>query len=158
MPSIHPLFTFFELIKDNEFIDEAAQLQGVHMLQYLVDGKTSTPEFELVLNKILCGVDLESPVPLEADLSEKEKGIVEQIIKDMILNWKAVSNASVEGFRHSFLQRSGILRKREEWWELQVEEKPYDMLLDSIPWSYKTIKFAWMELPVYVKWRPELDE
>ena len=157
MPSIHPLFTMFGLIEENEFIDESAQIRGIQMLQYLADGKTVTPEFELVLNKILCGVDLESPLPLEADLSEEEKGVIEQIIKDMIQNWKSINNTSVEGFRDSFLQRNGILKKREEWWELQVEEKPFDMLLDSIPWSYTTIKFAWMELPIYVKWRPEKE-
>ena len=56
-------------------------------------------------------------------------------------------------FRDSFLQREAVLRLKDDAWSLLVEAKPFDMLLDRIPWSFKTIKHPWMEKLVQVEWR-----
>ncbi|MCC8155256.1 MAG: hypothetical protein LIP01_14345 [Tannerellaceae bacterium] len=34
-----------------------------------------------------------------------------------------------------------------------MDEKAYDILLDTIPWNFHTIKLSWMQKPIYVKWR-----
>lgn len=33
----------------------------------------------------------------------------------------------------------------EDNWMLTVEEKPFDILLDSLPWNFKLVKAPWME-------------
>jgi hypothetical protein len=152
-PCLPPLFKTFGLLEDNQFKNTDAQERAVHLLQYMADKSTSTPEFLLNLNKILCGIGLEIPVALEIEMTQHEKATIEQIIKDMIQHWKAIGNTSVEGFRESFFQRGGILRYKNDSWELQVEEKAFDILLDQIPWSFSTLKYQWMEHPLYVKWR-----
>jgi hypothetical protein len=63
-----------------------------------------------------------------------------------------VKSTSLEGFRSSFLQRKGLLFEEESQWKLQVEKKGYDLLLDSIPWSFKMIKFSWMNKMMDVEW------
>ena len=62
-------------------------------------------------------------------------------------------NTSVAGFRESFLQREGRLHLQNDAWQLLVEPRSFDMLLDQIPWSFATIKHPWMERVVYVEWR-----
>ena len=54
---------------------------------------------------------------------------------------------------HSFLQRNGRLQRDSDAWRLVVESRPFDMLLDQIPWSFATLKFPWMERVIYVEWR-----
>jgi hypothetical protein len=71
----------------------------------------------------------------------------------MIENWKTIGQTSVQGFRESFLQRRGSLALKDDAWHLKVEQRTFDMLLDSIPWGFATIKHRWMERVVYVKWR-----
>ncbi|UQV44270.1 hypothetical protein KIV45_20865 [Janthinobacterium lividum] len=68
---VHPflprLFTQLNLLSSNE--DGTRQLRGedgaraVHLLQYLSDGVTNAPEPELVLNKLLCGLEPGFPAP-----------------------------------------------------------------------------------------------
>jgi hypothetical protein len=55
--------------------------------------------------------------------------------------------------RESFLQRGGRLQRKGDAWQLAVETRAFDMLLDQVPWSYSTIKFGWMERVIYVDWR-----
>ena len=64
-----------------------------------------------------------------------------------------MKGTSVDGFRGSFLIRNGVMADTGELWQLTVEEKSYDILLDSIPWSISPVKFPWMEKPLYVNWR-----
>ena len=112
-----------------------------------------SPEYELVLNKILCGVKASEPITGHIDISEKEQQAVEGLIQGMITNWKGIGQTSIEGFRESFLKRRGRLRLKDDAWHLKVEQRAFDMLLDSIPWGFATIKHPWMERVVYVKWR-----
>lgn len=152
-PSLSPLFTLFKLIENNQFIHEEAAGRAVHLLQYMVDENTATPEFLLTLNKVLCGIDPEDPVPPGIEITEYEKACIEQLLKDMTYHWKEMRNTTINSFRQSFLQREGSLYHKEEWWELHVEPKPFDMLIDQIPWTYSTIRYPWMQMPLYVKWR-----
>jgi hypothetical protein len=63
-----------------------------------------------------------------------------------------LSNSTVDGFRVSFLHREGVLTETEEAWTLRVEQRGYDMILQMLPWAFGTIKFTWMEKPLYVEW------
>jgi len=35
---------------------------------------------------------------------------------------------------------------------LQVQPGPYDVLMQSLPWSIATIRLPWMERPLWVQW------
>ena len=62
-------------------------------------------------------------------------------------------DSKVDGLRESFLQRDAHLQLKDDTWKLLVEAKPFDMLLDEIPWNYKTIKMPWMANLISVDWR-----
>jgi hypothetical protein len=79
--------------------------------------------------------------------------VVEGLIRGMIQNWKSVGNTSVAGFRESFLQREGRLQLQQDAWHLLVEQRAFDLLLDSLPWSFATVRHPWMERVIYVEWR-----
>jgi hypothetical protein len=50
------------------------------------------------------------------------------------------------------LQRQGKLLQKDADWLLQVEQKSYDMVLSSLPWSIGIIKNAWMKDMLWVEW------
>lgn len=60
-------------------------------------------------------------------------------------NWIKLKNTSVGGFQRSFIERDGFLEQQDKKWVLTVDNKAYDILLDSLPWSYKTIRLPWLK-------------
>ncbi|MEA3302295.1 MAG: contractile injection system tape measure protein [Pseudomonadota bacterium] len=152
-PYLPRLFDLLGLTEQSRFTSREAAERGVHLLQYMVDERTSTPEYRLVLNKILCGVKPGIPIVREIEITDKETEAITSMMTAMIQNWKIIGNTSISGFRESFFQRKARLTRKEGAWHLQVEEQAFDMLLDQIPWSFSTIKYSWMDRVIFVKWR-----
>jgi len=152
-PYIPMLFERLGLIKQGRFIDHAAGLRAVHALQYMVDGEGAAPEYMMALNKLICGVDSVHAVTRAISLAENEKRLIDGLLTAAIENWKNIGNTSIDGLRESFLQREGRLLRKDGQWHLLVESRSYDMLLDQLPWSYATIKYAWMKDLIHVEWR-----
>ncbi|WP_343732781.1 contractile injection system tape measure protein [Duganella sp.] len=147
------LFSILELTKDGNFVSEEAAQRAVHLLQYAVTAETSTPEYQLVLNKLLCGIHGGQPIARGIDITDKEKDTIAQMLNGVIAHWKALGKTSISGLRQTFLQREGQLTFEENAWHLKIPTATFDMLLDRLPWSFAMIKFPWMEHPLHVTWR-----
>ena len=152
-PYLPRLWSMLELTEHGAFKSPQAAERAVHLLQFMVNEKTASPEYQLVLNKLLCGVGGGLPIVREIRITDHEADVIEQLIKAMILHWKVIGNTSVKGLRESFLQRPGWLHLKDDAWHLRVQEGVFDMLLDQLPWSFSIIKYPWMERAVHVSWR-----
>lgn len=152
-PYLPRFFDMLGLITGKEFKDRENAERGVHLLQYLLDESTSSFEYQLVLNKLLCGITAGKPIIRGIDIKEAERAAAESLLAGVIANWPILKSTSIAGLRESFIQRQAHLQRKDDVWKLLVESKPYDMLLDELPWSFKTIKFPWMEHPIHVDWR-----
>ncbi|MFY1826882.1 contractile injection system tape measure protein [Myxococcus fulvus] len=133
-------------------LDPEPAMRGVHLLQYLVDGRTSAPEPLLVLNKILCGLPVPTPIPSGIEMTAQEQSLCDRLLKALIANWTIISSTSVAGLRETFLQREGRLEQLEDRWKLQVQRKTLDVLVDQVPWSLSILTHPWMPQPLYVSW------
>lgn len=147
------LFAILGLTERNAFRDRRAAERAVHLLQFIVDERVDAPEYQLVLNKILCGVKTGAPIDRSIVISTDERQAIESLLHGMIQHWNVVGNTSLAGLRESFLQREGRLQLRDNAWHLLVESRAFDMLLDQLPWSFSTIKYSWMDRVLYVEWR-----
>lgn len=85
-------------------------------------------------------------------LREDQKELINGMMNAVLLQWDKMKNTSVEGFRNSFLIREGYIFRTEEEWVLRVEKRAYDILLETLPWSFGMIKFSWMNKPIIVEW------
>ncbi|MBX9899812.1 MAG: hypothetical protein K2Y28_03425 [Burkholderiaceae bacterium] len=152
-PYLPRLFSTLGLTNTGQFVSAESAERAVHLLEYLVNKRVSSPEYQLSLNKLICGVKFGVPISRGIDITINEVQIIEGMIQAMIANWKTIGNTSVAGFRESFLQRKGSMFFDEDKWQLNVQAAPFDMLLDRLPWSFSVIKFPWMHQPIHVKWR-----
>ncbi len=152
-PFLGALFERNGLLSDRKFSDEKNAFRAVHLLQFLACGKEHLPEYQLVLNKILCGISPAVPLNEPVTLNEKEKQDAQSLLETVIRQWRIIGNTSVEGLRETFLMRAGKLETENEYLRLHVEKKAYDMLLDQLPWSYSIIRLPWMKKPIHVTWR-----
>jgi len=156
---LHPFFTNFfrklKLLHNNDFIDNTSRHHAVHLIQYMATGKTELPEYEMLLAKLICGLQAEDPIARFIALSEIEMNEVEVMLQAAIEHWGTLGKTSSDGLREGFLQRDGKLEKHPSGWHLMVEQKSMDILLDSLPngWGLSTIKLPWMKDIMYVEWR-----
>jgi hypothetical protein len=147
------LFNILELTRDGAFVNDDAAQRAVHLLQYAVNGETETPEYQLVLNKLFCGIHGGVPIIRGIDITDKEKDVIEQMLNGVIGHWSALGKTSIAGLRETFLQRQGHLSFHDEAWHLKIPQATFDMLLDRLPWSFAMIRFPWMAYPLHVSWR-----
>ncbi|SHJ76754.1 hypothetical protein SAMN02745165_03122 [Malonomonas rubra DSM 5091] len=128
------------------------KVESVLLLQQLVTGRPAGQENLLFLNKLLCGLPANAPVPRRLRPNQQWVQESENLLKAVIAQWAVLKNTSVNGVRSGFLQRDGILREQGEGWLLQVERKPQDILLEQLPWGLGMIRFSWMQRPLIVEW------
>lgn len=152
-PYMPRLFSMLGLTEAGQFKDAEAAERAVHLLQCVVGGPADTPEAMLGLNKILCGVPAATAIAREITITEQERDTVEMMLRAIIEHWKKIGNTSPDGLRQSFLRRTGRMHLKDDAWYLNVEPGTFDMLLDSLPWSFSIIKHPWMERAVHVNWR-----
>ncbi|MDO7883975.1 contractile injection system tape measure protein [Hymenobacter cheonanensis] len=154
---LYPFFTLlFErvgLLQEKAFQDPLAAERAAHLLQFLVTGGEDFPEYLLVLNKLLCGIERPQPLARVVPLRAEEKATAEGLLGAALGRWQALKNTSIAGLRETFLQRPGKLTWSPDKVTLTVETKTVDILLDQLPWSIALIKLPWMALPLYVTWR-----
>lgn len=147
------LFRLMELLNGKEFVSAARQLDAVHVLQYAVTGMMETSEVYLPLNKIMCGLRLDDAVADGISLTSAQQELINGMIMNLVGQWTVIGKTSVDGFRGNWLVRDGLLSETEERWELVVEPRPYDILINKFPFSYSIIKYQWMDKPLHVKWK-----
>jgi hypothetical protein len=146
------LFERLEFTKDASFKSKTFQLQAANYLQYLASGMTQTEEAYLTLNKVLCGIPLRTPVQDEIDITDTQKELIDGLLKAAIDYWPEIGSSSIDGFRGNWIMRDGLLAEKPERWELTVEKRAYDLLINKSPFSFSIIKFPWIKKPLYVNW------
>jgi len=146
------LFERAELTKDNKMLSLESHLNAVHYLQYAVTGLSSTEESLLPLNKILCGVPISHPIKDEVFISDEHKDLIKGLINAVIEHWPAIGKSTVEGFRGNWLVREGLLIELADKWELTVEKRAYDLLINKSRFSFSIIRYPWMDKPLHVNW------
>lgn len=147
-----PFFTGLKLLADGKFIDDTAHQRAVLLLHYLATGNVEVAEFDLILQKILCGYPLDETLPASIVLSKKEKMESKKLLEAIIDHWAPLKNTSVDGLRNTFFERDGKLTTKENGWLLTVEQRTVDVLLGKLPWGFSTIRLPWMEQILNVDW------
>ena len=152
-PYLNRFFKFLKLMDGNDFVDQAALERAIQLTQYLVNFQTEIDEQGLMLNKLLCGADFKFPVASSFEPTPEESSLARKMLQGAVQNWEQMKNTRPETFQETFLQREGRLYRLEDRWELVVEKKAYDMLLDTIPWNISMIHLSWMSDRLIVIWR-----
>ena len=116
------------------------------LLDYCVYGiEEDFIEQRTVLNKILCGKLPHEMLIIENKLTKNQKLQAEEMLVAAIKNWNVLKSTSPDGLRDGFLQREGVLKKSGADWELHVERKTIDILLEKLPYPLSIIKLPWMK-------------
>ena len=146
------LFERLGLMAAQSFANEDARQSAVHYLQYVITGLSYTEENKLSLNKVLCGVPIAQQTTDGILIPENHVELINGMLTAIIGYWPAIGASSVDGFRGNWLVRDGLLAEFDDRWELVVEKRAYDVLINKAPFSFSIIKHPWMNKPLHVSW------
>ncbi|MEM5567088.1 contractile injection system tape measure protein [Psychroserpens sp. AS72] len=154
-PFLTQLFNYLNYLDDkNQFKNEELQYRAVYLLHYIATEENSDiDEADLSMSKILTGLLIEDSIPSNIVLTENEKNYANEVLQVIISKWDKLGSTSNDGLRNTFIKRNGILKKRDEAYQLTIETSGTDILLDYIPWNIKLIKWPWFEQLIYISWR-----
>lgn len=154
---VHPfliyLFERLNLYKDQEWTSKRNHHKAILISQYLITGQSVFFENELVLNKIICGLEPFAVINTQIKLSKKDIAEANVMLESVIAYWKMLKNTSIEGLRETFLNRNGKLVFSENGkYALWVEQKGVDVLMSHIPWGISMVKTPWMKNFLECNW------
>ena len=151
-PFLTRLFEILSFVENGSFVDNESRTRAVYLLQYLASNRIDFPENQLVLNKLLVGMDIQEILSPIIELTEDEMASAVSLQNGLINNWEKVKNSTPEGIQETFVQREGVLRFDADKITLVVDKHGVDVLVESLPWNISLIKLSWMKKPIYVEW------
>ncbi len=154
---LHPylvrLFGMLEWFQKGKFVSPETQTKAVLALEFMASKKyENLEEGNLLLNKIMVGMSFKDALIPDVALTEKELDTCESLLKGVLQNWKSMADSTIDNFRTSFLLREGRLIDSFGNWTLRVEQKTWDMLMGSLPWSVVIVKMSCMRVMLNVEW------
>jgi len=151
-PYLSMFFKAIELCNDKQFFTKAKQQHAIYLLHHLATGQMDAPEEQLVFAKLLCGWPLHMPCTNEQPITDQAAKESLELLVSVIGHWQALKNTSPAGLQQAFLQRTGKLIMEDGAYTLLIEQQTIDILLDSIPWTFRMLKLPWMKKMVKVDW------
>ena len=155
-PFLPMLFMRLNMLSQDrrDFNSNESKVRVIFILQHLMASEDREyDEKDLFLNRLLINYPFNEPLPKRMELNQDELNTIDSLLEAAKTNWEKMRNTSMRGFQEAFLRRAGFIEKTEREWVLTVEERAFDILLDSIPWSYKLVRLPWMENILKVNWR-----
>lgn len=155
-PFLPMLFMRLNMLSQDrrDFNSNESKVRAIFILQHLMASEDREyDEKDLFLNRLLINYPFNEPLPKRMELNQDELNTIDSLLEAAKTNWEKMRNTSMRGFQEAFLRRVGFIEKTEREWVLTVEERAFDILLDSIPWSYKLVRLPWMENILKVNWR-----
>ena len=148
-PYFGMFFNKLALIGDNEITDVP---KAVTLLNYIATGNDTFAEFEILLPKLLCGLDPGLAIPSSYEVTREDAELVNELLNSIIANWSILKNTSIDGLRGTFLLREGKLTFNNSGYHLKVQQSSVDILIEHLPWSISMIRLPWMKNLLTVDW------
>ena len=150
-PFLQELFREQSLLEENDFRSEECRHTAVHMLAYLAFGNLDIEEYDLLLPKLLCAMPWENAL-LPWELTAEQRKGCDELLSAALHHWSALKSQSVQFLRQQFFWRNGKLKTVDGGWQLTIEKRAQDILLDKLPWGVGVIQMAWMNGILHVTW------
>lgn len=154
-PWLPRLFDMLGYLGENkrDFKDMASRIRTVFLLQYFISSEEKEyREIELAFNRLLVGLPMYVPLPKRMELTAREKQTADSLLSAVKSNWPKMNGTSTQGFQQCFIARTGHLEQQESKWLLTVDNRAFDILIESIPWGFRQIRFPWIKKCVQVIW------
>jgi hypothetical protein len=150
-PFLEQLFRERGLLEARSFRGLEARDRAVHLIGFITFGRVELPEYDLVLAKVLCGVELEEPLE-PVQLEDDDIAACSALLRAVLAHWTALRSSSPQWLREQFFLREGKLERADSGWLLTIERHAQDVLLARLPWGFGVIAPPWLKAQIFVHW------
>ena len=107
----------------------------------------------MTLNKVICGVLPNEPIPIRIDVTEEMKKEATDLLNSVYYQLECAQEYIRRRFSDFFFaaQRENCL----EWTEdgnYKWKRKPFDMLLEQLPWDINMTTLPWNDHLIFTEW------
>jgi len=148
-PYLGMFFRKVGIVKDDKITDLT---KAITLLNYISKGFDAFAEFEIVLPKLLCGLDVKDALKSRYMITGDDVAMIDELLSSVIANWPILKNTSSDTLRSTFLLRDGKLTFKDNGQHLKVQQNSLDVLLEHLPWNISIVKLPWMKNILYVEW------
>ena len=155
-PFYATLFKRLNLMEGQQFISDSHQITAYQVILYIteIDAENTFSEVQDLIPRIIVGLAPERELFLENPLTEESKNEAKRFMGAIKMQWPLMANFSLRGFIESFLLRGGLAWKGEDAsWNVEVEGMGSDIIMQTLPWGYATMKFPWTGYLIYTTWK-----
>ncbi len=126
--------------------------KAIQLLHFMATGALNPYEYQLGVEKLLCGSPQETPLTRKIGLSDQEQRQAIELLQAVLDHLPQLKTNSIALLRHEFLQRPGKYVPHPEHPKLIIEQKTQDILLNQVPWNLSVIAFPWRKKLLYCDW------
>ncbi|OHX65971.1 contractile injection system tape measure protein [Flammeovirga pacifica] len=151
-PYIPHLFKSLDLIVNQQFEEEGNLKLAIQVLHYMATKKRNIQlDDNVIFLKLLTGCPIDQFLEFDEELPSSYVDEVEHLLEVVQQHWKVYKNKDNDGLRVMFLMRNARLNFGNEIL-IKVENSTYDILMNTLPWTYSRVHFPWMENSLRVEW------
>lgn len=151
-PFLVSLFSRLELVVEKQFVSREARYRAAGLLQHLTTGELEPQEHQLILFKLLCGLEPTELYYFGEPVTAAEAAECSDLLSAAITHAEILGELTITELREAFLIRKGVLSARDGVWLLRVERMPQDKPLGKLPWALSWVKLPWLETPLQIEW------
>jgi hypothetical protein len=150
-PFLEQLFRERGLLEGRSFRGPEARNRAVHLIGFITFDRVELPEYDLVLAKVICGVEMEEPIE-PVQLEDDDLVACDALLRAVLEHWTALRSSSPDWLREQFFLREGKLEDVDSGRRLTIERRAQDVLLTRLPWGFGVVAPPWLTDRIFVRW------
>ncbi len=149
------LFRRLELLEKNEFKSSEHKLLAYQTILAIARIDEESPlELQDLIPRIIVGIPPENELSGLPQLTSEQIEEITKFISAVRSQWPVMINFSNRGFIESFLLRRGtVWKESDSKWMIEVEGYGSDIIMQTLPWGYATMKFPWTSYMIFTEWK-----
>ncbi len=157
-PYLPRLFKRLDWLTEDKQIKDECINSAASALIYLATGSQQAREYQMSWIKVLLARQPESLlIPDDIPLETKIINELDSVLNSLLSHWAALKNSSVTSMQSAFINRKGLLRWQDNYWQLTIEPKGMDVLIGQLPFPIETVSLLWIKQPIRVSWQTRQD-
>lgn len=152
-PFLEKLFERTGLIKEGVFINDESQKKAVQLILFGVMGREALNDQDsIAVAKVLCGISLSDNIEFIHPVTSEEANHIYDMLLSLLEQWDKMKNTSIDSLREMFLRREGEIIEHEDYYRVLLPQKPYDALIQTIPWNVRNVRLPFMQKEIVLRW------
>jgi hypothetical protein len=153
-PYLTYIFGSLNLLRNNDFKDDASRAKAIAMMHYAIYGtENSVFDSQFYIPYLFCNLAIVTELSEPVSLTQEEITLVDQMLLEITHRCSRLKNASLDAIRENFIQRNGRLTIGSKAINIRVQKRVFDILLEDVFQQETVVTLPWLDKSLHIYWR-----